>query len=233
MADQRGNVKKTVASPAATLKRNKNGKPIFEGQLAEPITYPPRPLADLRILPDGVETAEEDEAKWRGLTINLVIRQKYTKLFALLSCYGLKTNPPDWLGLALRLGDDFVPGFKVKEPNARERGRPRNQPDVLLEDVDDYRRRNPRLGIAAACNFLVKQKGPWHGNKPSTLETRYHKEKRERSSWLNLIEASDKRGLIRSHLASLPPQLPSSGDPEPSNNRRKSVAKSTATRNRR
>jgi hypothetical protein len=230
MVDQRGNVKKTVASPAATLKRNKNGKPIFEGQLAEPITYPPRPLADLDILPEGVKTAEEAEARWRKEWSDQIFAQRTEKLLDLLKCYGLPIDPPDWFSLAVMLAEDFVPGFTVKDPNKRAKGAPKKTSSNLLGAVDDILQRKPELSVAAACRALTKKKGPWHRENAGSLASRYGEKKKERLRWAELVLAIDKHGLLEALLAS--PSLLSSGDPEPSSNRRKPAAKTTSTKNR-
>jgi hypothetical protein len=176
MADQRGNVKKTLDSPHATLKRNKNGKPIFEGQLAKPITYPPRPLADLGILPDGVKTAEEAGALWREQWTDMISAREAEKLLALLNCYGLRAEPPDWRGLANMLAKDFVPGLKVRDPDKRRRGRPSKSWSDLFEAVEEILQRNPKLTIAAACLHLKRKKGPWYGENARSLAARYNED---------------------------------------------------------
>ena len=190
MADQPPRNGRAPTAPKAARQRwRKDGTPIFDGALAQPIVYPRGALSLYSSLPRDGETAEEAQARWEKEQTTFITGEKLQKLFDLLLWYGLETNPPDWFGLAVMLANGFVGGFKVSLHYKRRRGRPRKArgavdlPENLYHVVNDLRQRNKRLSIPAACATLTKQKGPWHGKNSASLETRYYETKRERERW--------------------------------------------------
>jgi hypothetical protein len=85
----------------------------------------------------------------------------------------------DWKALAIRLAFAHVPGFKVVTVPMRLRGRPRHYDDfalyrAVLGVIDEN-----KTSVANACFILSRRRGNWHGAKPSTLETRFHADKRQ------------------------------------------------------
>jgi hypothetical protein len=84
----------------------------------------------------------------------------------------------DWKCLAMRLAFAHVPGMQVIDAPRRGRGRPRKYDGfdlyrTVLAIVDEK-----RTSVANACGLLSRRKGRWYGAKPSTLETRFHADKR-------------------------------------------------------
>jgi hypothetical protein len=85
----------------------------------------------------------------------------------------------DWKCLAIGLAFAHVPGMQVVDSPRRGRGRPRKYDGfdlyrTVLAIMDEK-----RTSVANACGILSRRKGRWHGARPSTLETRFHADKRK------------------------------------------------------
>jgi hypothetical protein len=124
--------------------------------------------------PNSVAGAEEEVHKK-----NLEVLDQ--KLVALAQHYrALSGDDVDWKALAIGLAFDHVPGFQIVDTPSRKRGRPRHWDfsfefyRAVLQLLDEG-----QASVANACRILSRRKGPWHGINPTTLETRFHSDKRK------------------------------------------------------
>jgi hypothetical protein len=105
-----------------------------------------------------------------------VAHAKIEKLPLLADRYNVDLKEPSGpLSLCLCLAEEFVPGFKVVDEWSRKGpGAPRKEYFDLVKAVD---LRVARYGetVLGACRKLSAQTaGPWHGEKPISLEKRYY-----------------------------------------------------------
>jgi hypothetical protein len=124
--------------------------------------------------PNSVEEAKE-EAHQKNMEIF------GQKMVALAQHYrALSGDDVDWKAMAIGLAFDHVPGFQIVDTPSRKRGRPGRWDfsfefyRAVLQLLDEG-----QASVANACRILSRRKGRWNGINPTTLETRFHADKRK------------------------------------------------------
>lgn len=147
----------------------------YPGPLGEPHAKTPSFLFGGLL---GPPVDAEEEARKRDL------EALAKKVDLLVDHYDARSEGGDvnWKSLAISLAFSHVPGFQIVETPKRKRGRPRNYDGfdlyrAILKVLDEK-----RTSVANACVILSRRNGAWHGKKPTTLETRFHADKRKLAS---------------------------------------------------
>lgn len=112
-----------------------------------------------------------------------VAKTKVVKLIGLLGAHGLTPNDPDcWLILALRLAEQYHPGFKViAESDRRRGGRSKTRTDDICREVN--KRKLAGKKFAAIFQELSKDPrfcGP--SKSPAEIKARYYEANRKHKS---------------------------------------------------
>lgn len=160
----------------------------FSGELAEPL----KPMFRGGLFSTG--QSEEADARERA---EILLR----KLQALAAHYGVENQDLNLqtLYVALALAKEFVPGFKVADPNKRD-GRPEVWTDIregfLIVEIDKEMERGSKCGVSIAALKLSKRT-PWKeicklaGSKDAreTLRKRYYSA-RKTNRWQAILRDS-------------------------------------------
>lgn len=112
-----------------------------------------------------------------------VAKIKVVKLIGLLAVHGLTPNDPDcWFILALRLAEQYHPGFKVvAESDCRRGGRSKTRADDICREVN--KRKLAGKKFAAIFQELSKDPrfcGP--SKSPAEIKARYYEANRKHKS---------------------------------------------------
>jgi hypothetical protein len=141
---------------------------LFASPLDKPIRLPA--LLAVVLISNGA--SEAVHAELHKIKSEMVME----RLILLGERLGIEKNHPNfWFLLAFALAKTFVPGLREADPERRGRGRPRDSEGIdLLRAVEEMVHRNPRMGVEAACEQLVKKREKWKGKKPKSLAAKYH-----------------------------------------------------------
>ena len=139
-----------------------------------------------------------------------ILEQFVERVVALFEHYDIA--PGDFTNLALELASAHVPGFQIRFPEEKTRGRPTGvgTGKEFVNRVEQFREILPladKLGLKRACKIVSARRGSrCYGVKPGTLRKRVTNAKRAQAG--DLLEVVlilarftvDDRGIVRTRL---------------------------------
>ena len=159
--------------------------------LSKPIVIPPHALEPISLMASELEKRQYAFTKTALAkeNANLVMAESFKKIELLFDFYNLDIKKDGWPILAMRLAQEFIPGFRIqrkKKPGAPTIWDDGKQLELYWEVNDlleNKKKSNPSFKVSDACALLSKQRNV----SPKTLQNQYSKIKN--STLLKLIQS--------------------------------------------